>query len=270
MRPDVTDFHNSPWSPNGSGYRASETLARLSTQAPRVPWDVFLRDEFQWLSGEHVGLIGPTGQGKTTMMVNLLPLHPYVVAFATKPHDATMDALLHQGYHRMERWQSLDPRVYPRRVLWPDATHMSAVNNQTRIFHHAMGAIFREGGWTTVIDETWYFVNKLKNLREQISLESDIKMFLLQGRSLGISLLCATQRPAFVPLEIYDQSTHLMFWRDNDETNLKRMSGISWRSAALVREIVSSLDRHQVLYVNTRTGRMVRTRCPAVNLHEGR
>lgn len=232
-------------------------LARLAIDVPRVPWDVFLDEYFRWNAGEHVALIGPTGQGKTTMLLNLLPLHPYVVVFATKPRDETMEALIGTGYLRLERWRSLDPRDYPRRVLWPNASSLDSERAQREVFHHAFGAIYREGGWTVAIDETWYVANTLK-------LGGDIKTYLLQARALGISLVCATQRPAMIPLEVYDQSTHLMFWRDNDESNLKRISGISWRSSQLIRYVVSNLDRHQVLYVNTRTGRMMRTRCPNV------
>jgi hypothetical protein len=256
--PPVMDLLRVPVNPD-----ETRRLAQLSTEVPRIPWDVFVRDELRWRSGEHFALIGPTGQGKTTMLLNLLPLHPYVVVFATKPRDKTMDTLIAQGYLRMERWQSLDPKQYPRRVLWPDATRMDSAITQRDIIHHGFGAIYREGGWTVAVDETWYLANELK-------LGHDIKVYLLQARSMGISLLCATQRPASIPVEIYDQSTHLMFWRDNDENNLKRISGISWRSAALVRYVVSNLDRHQVLYVNTRTGRMVRTRCPNIELPQGR
>lgn len=245
-------------------HRDNRELAKMSTEAPRVPWDVFLRDHLQFKAGEHFALIGPTGQGKTTMLLNLLPLHPYVTVFATKPRDETMTKLIaSDGYLRMQRWHSLDPRDYPRRVLWPDATQLDSVDKQKLVFHHAFDAIYREGGWTVVLDETWYMANQLK-------LGADIKLYLLQARALGISLVCATQRPAHIPLEIYDQSTHLMFWRDNDEANLRRLSGISWRSADLIRSIVSNLDRHQVLYINTREGRMVRTRCPAIMYTEGR
>lgn len=233
--------------------------ARLATEAPRIPWDKFLSQKLIWRPGEHVALIGPTGQGKTTLLTRLLPLHPYVTVFATKPRDDSMDRLIMEGYYPVRRWQPLDPTQHPRRVLWPEVTDMeTSVIRQKMVFHDAFGKIYREGGWTVAIDELWYVDNILK-------LEMDIKLYLLQARALDISLLVATQRPAWVPLEVYDQSTHLFFWRDNDESNLKRLSGISFRSADLIRSVVSDLEQYQVLYINTRTGEMCRTRAPRPN-----
>lgn len=235
------------------------TIAR---EAPRIPWDKFIRN-FYWKPGEHIALIGPTGQGKTTLLMNLLPLSRYNVVFATKPKDESMDRLIREGdYQKFARWQpvpgvSLSARDFPRRVLWPSAATIDAVVNQRKVFADAFAKIYIEGGWTVAIDELWYVNNILK-------LSSEIRMFLLQGRSLGISLIAATQRPRYVPLEIYDQSTHLFFWRDNDRDNLERLSGINARSSALVKLIVSNLDRFQVLYINTRTGAMMRTRAPAL------
>lgn len=232
--------------------------ARLSTNAPRVPWEKFTERTLKWKAGEHFGLIGPTGLGKTTMMCNLLPLHPFVVVTATKPRDKTMDHLIaNEGYLRMDRWRSLSANQFPRRVLWPDANSLASRATQKEVFHAAFERIYREGHWTLAIDETWY-------MDQVLNLAGDIKTYLLQARSLGISLICATQRPAWVPRELYTSCTHLMFWRTNDDSDLKSLAGIGWKDASVIREAVANLEPFQCLYINTRTGYMCRTRCPEV------
>lgn len=230
--------------------------ARIATDAPRIPWDVFVRENFTWKQGEHLALIGPTGQGKTTLMMHLLPYQPYTVVFATKPRDKSMDRLLANGYLKMDRWETLSPDRAPKRVLWPSAMELDSHVNQRAVFLDAFTRIYREGGWCVAVDEGWILANEL-------NLKHEIKIFLMQGRSMGISLFFATQRPVDVPLEVYDQSTHLFFYRDNDERNLSRISGISYRSSDLIRNLVANLEQYQVLYINTRTGKMCRTRVPA-------
>ena len=251
--PGVSGLVRSPRAPLHS---VTSWEAEISRQAPRIPWDVFLAQYFDWRQGEHLALIAPTGQGKTTALMNLLPEQPYTVVFATKPRDKSMDRLIAQGYMRMERWQNIPAVRAPKRVLWPHAHSLDSDIVQKEVFHNAFERIYREGGWCVAIDEGYIVVNEL-------GLGKDIKKYLTQGRSLGISLAFATQRPVDVPLLVYDQSTHIFFGRDNDERNLSRMSGISYRSANLIRNLVANLDQYQMLYINTRTGQMVRTRAPA-------
>lgn len=235
--------------------------ARLSQDAPRVPWDKFITKTFEWRQGEHVSLIGATGRGKTTMLMELLPLHPFVAVFATKIKDPTMDKLIAgrngAAYQRMERWRRLDPYNVPRRVIWPSRTTIKELQTvQQDVFEDAFENIYAEGGWTVAIDELWWYTNIL-------SLGMHIRVLLLQGRSADISMIMSTQKPAFVPTEIYSQSTHLLLWGDNDKRNLDRLGEINARDSSLVRAIVRELEENQVLYINTRTGKMARTHVPS-------
>jgi hypothetical protein len=238
--------------------------AMVATAAPRIPWIEFISEHFQWERGEHVGLIGPTGQGKTTLIFNLYPMHPFSIAFGTKPRDENMDAFVNSGFARLEHWESLPALNVPRRVIWPQPQKLSLlVPHQRQVFTDAFEAVYSEGYWDLIIDEGYY-------LDEVLKLGAFLRLFYTQARSMMISLLMATQRPAWVPVEVYDQSTHLFFWRDNDARNLARLREVSVIHSEAIREIVPNLERHQVLYLNTRTGFMCRTRCPKIDMPLGR
>jgi hypothetical protein len=232
--------------------------AILAEEAPRVPWDVFI-DKVDWKQGEHVGLVGPTGQGKTTLLLELLPIRRYVLILASKPVDDSMVRLQQQGYHKIERWENLPPNKYPRRILWPNARKLGARPNQRKEFLRAFSETYIEGKWCIVADEGFYLADMLK-------LKEPMRDVWTQGRSLGLSFVVCTQRPAWVPVEMYDSSTHLFFWRTTEEAALKRLSSLGGSAdPTIVRYIIQRLEMHQCLYVNTRTGEMCRTRAPKPN-----
>lgn len=200
-------------------------------------------------------MVGPTGSGKTTLALNILDRRSFVTVLATKPKDIVLETLKDQGYVRFKEWKDYDPVRMPRRLIWPDATDLYSASRQRQVFRHAMRSMYKQGGWCIYIDELWYIIHHLK-------LQLEIRTLLQQSRSLYNSLVLLTQRPAFVPLEVYDQSTHLFFWRDNDERNLKRLSGIQWKSAKEVQTLVANLEQYQVLYFNLKTGAMMRVTPP--------
>lgn len=226
--------------------------------APRITFEQFQKI-FYWKQGQHVACIGPNGAGKTTLALYLVDQRQYVAAFVTKPRDKVMDTLLTKGsgYKRLLQWKDYDPNIVPKRLIWPDARQLGSEGKQKVEFKNALSNIYIQGGWTVYIDELFF-------VSEVLGLATDVRTFLTQARSLDISMLCTTQRPARVPVEIFDQSTHLFFWQENDERNLKTLGGISWANSSTVMDLIAHLDPHECLYVNVRHGAtsMVRFTAP--------
>ena len=218
-----------------------------------VPWPDFL-EGLRWRQGEHVSLIGPTGAGKTTLAHAILPKRNYVVVMATKPRDSTLNHLSRDGYEIIREWpRHVATDITPRLILWPHFRKTGDARRQQKVIGKALTEIFAQGGWTVYVDE-------LRYVSQTLRMRAILELLWQQGRSLGVSLVGGTQRPAHVPLMLYDQATHLFFWRDNDDANLKRIGGIGFLDAKLVRGTVAELPLHETLYINTRSGSMIRTK----------
>lgn len=240
-----------------AGHVMDERLrGHLDEMAPRIAWDEFVTYHFDWKQNQHVALIGPTDSGKTTLALAILPMRKYIAVLATKPKDSTLSQFgKSEGFKRYTHWPEIHPGLSPRRLVWPDATSLYSAKEQQLHFKKALDQIYREGAWCVYIDELWFIGHHLK-------MDFEVRTYLQQARSNDISLVVATQRPAWVPLEVYDQSQHLFFWRDNDERNLNRLSGISWRNGNYVRALIAELPQHEILYVHVPTGAMFRTMAP--------
>lgn len=238
--------------------------------APVLEWDDFLTYALDWKQDQHLAAVGPTGQGKSTTIHGLLDAYrSYVAYLATKIKDDTLKAYIDKGgYVRTADWPMTRGRGpfrrvvpvadAPRRLVWPDATALDSEAEQKRVFRAALRDIYVQGGWTTVWDDFWY-------LSVLLGLEKDAKKFLYNARSNDIPFVLGAQRPAGNRLvEIFDQADHILFFRDNDEANLRRIGGVGWLSSDLIRGHVANLEQFQFLYCNTRSGWMYRSRAPEV------
>jgi hypothetical protein len=244
--------------------------------APELEWDDFMtyvlgssKPELRWAQDQHAGLVGPTDSGKSTLLHGILPLRSYTTMFGTKINDRTLSHYVDTGYFaRLRDWPPMKGRInprpataaeMPRRLLWPDVSSLDAVTGLGPVFHKAVDDIYGQGGWCVVWDEFWMQCEILR-------MRQTAKIVLQQARSNDISMVMGMQRPAWIPPEVFDQTRHLFFWRDNDEANLKRIGSIGWLNARPIRAFVANLEPFQVLYVNNRTGYMYRTRAPELSL----
>lgn len=224
---------------------------------PVVGWDEFLMT-FDWRLGEHVSLIGSTGKGKTTLGMAILPFRRAVCVWSSKPTDDTIDR-----YVTTSKWRATtDRRPYRLITHWPPPPGEYRVVLRPKPpsfdagrsvrwaeFHGCISAVMspKGGNWCLFLDDTYY-------LCEMLGMTRDLEEAWVMGRSHGVSIVAATQRPANIPLLAY-QATHLLLWKENDDRNLKRLSEIATADTKLIAATVQGLGPHQVLYVNSATGR---------------
>lgn len=204
-----------------------------------------------WRQGEHVVLVGPTGAGKTEVVTHIQGVRGHTMFLATKREDPTVDLLEDQGYRRMDYPQNWAPRVIIEPPFPRDVRAMMGA--QAEVFRRALLEAYQATRWCVILDEVRYLTQTLR-------LGPEVVTLLLQGRSLKISVVCCTQRPRWAPQEVYDQATHAFFWQATDLEDVRRLVDLGGHvDRPLLLQTVQQLDRHDFVYVNTRTGHMVRS-----------
>lgn len=250
-----------------------KTPEELAQDSIRVSWEDHM-ETMVWNPGEHVVLIGPTGRGKTVLWRNLIRYREqrdaHILIVATKAKDDSLGELTPSGFWVTKRQLNRHPRGYlltrswsratrvdhPRVLLWVKYRGPASVNKQRQEAQEALQDIFSQGGWTVVLDELRWFVDRMK-------LEQWVVDLYLQGRSLGVTAIAGTQRPRHVPLEVYSNAMHLYIWGTKDTQDLRRLGGLGGMDELEIREAVGNLTGHDVLYIDALRERMYVTRAPS-------
>lgn len=210
-----------------------------------TPWPEF-KTRFRWNQGEHVGIIGPTGAGKTTLQTELMPYRKANLMFGTKVADPQYDLLLKRGFKRVESMSEVRPWDY-NVILWPKykGSIPQLVLKQRAVFAEAMDTIVSQKRWTVWIDEAKY-------TSQFLGLGKELEFCVEQLRSLKATVICGAQRPAWIPKSILSNASHVFIWKTTNRDDALRLADIGGVDVDEVRQEARTLGPFEFLYIRTR------------------
>lgn len=223
----------------------------------RFPRDEFIATRWAYKRGEHTTFIAPTGNGKTTLALQLVDKtateQTPALVLAMKPKDETVDKFRQESRFRVVRhwppvfskWSPVKPRGW---ILQPTHLYNEADDERhAQIFHRALWDSYKRG-------KRIVFADELYSLDAELGLGHPLVTIWTKGRSMGTGLWGATQKPTHVPLWAYNQATHLFLSYDPDKRARDRFREIAGVDPALIAKGVDELDEYEWVYVK-RAGR---------------
>jgi hypothetical protein len=226
-----------------------------TTTVPFVRWDRFL-ELTSFEQGQHITIVGTTGSGKTVLMRELLEQRSYVVVLGTKNEDPELyEPFERQGYRVVDEFNPTPPGGESRIIFRPRMTTPDKAGRQHQAakFRVMLFKAFEAGGWTVAVDELWVVAKPL-------GLADTLEEFWSQGRSLKLTVVGGTQKPVDIPLLAFDQATHLFLFRNTDRYRIQRMAEFAGTDRRMVAELIPRLPEHEFLYVQTRSGTLLRSK----------
>lgn len=204
-----------------------------------------LADVMRWEQGQHVAGIAPTGRGKSVLARAICWQRDWVAWCSTKKSDDEYDRMLGMGYERYEKWPIKKPpkdQRYQRALIWPKYKKLMDVYTMgSPVFKKLLEDVYEDEGWAIVLDDLYF-------LSEELKLRKEITALNYQVRSLSVSLVAMMQRPKKIPLETWDQATHLFLRPIGNYDDLMVLRGKIGRDLKLIQAWMTQLREYEWLY----------------------
>jgi hypothetical protein len=214
-----------------------------------APWELFL-DWWHdaWEPGQHVALIGPTGQGKSTFAVGILKLRKWVLALDAKGGDDTLAA---SGFKPVKAWpppSKIRDEIAegkPARLIVTGSTRTKRdMGRLVALMQESIEGARAEGGWTVYADE----FQILADMR-MFALGIPVEQMLISARSAGSSVVTSFQAPAWVPKAGTRQASFTVMLKTQSVDMIKTVSEAVGRDWHDLRDALGELPKFYVLVI---------------------
>lgn len=200
-------------------------------------------------------LVAKTGGGKTTFAREVLDIRDWVVVLGTKARDADLyPPLQRKGYVIKRKWSPSD--TDDNRVIFAPplpAPTKEGRAAQAEAFREVLVELFNVGRWTVYADEIRY-------LTHDLGLTVEVDTLYLQGRSLELTLVAATQRPRGVPRNVFAMARWFGLWRVSNAEDRLSASELVGGLAPMAREAMALLPPHELLLIDSVRDEAMRTK----------
>lgn len=223
----------------------------------RAEW---LDQYFDYNEGEHLVIVEPTGGGKTVLLYQVVGEvmsrfpHLSVTSFMPKPADpSTVQWSRALDLRETPVWPPVRKLFAGKPagwVLWPphrmDLPPAQRREEVGKVLRAGLDAQYKRGHSISVIDDA-------HSSAAYMDLNDYIEEILVNGRAGGSAAFLALQKPSGtvnaggITSYAYSSPTHMIFGKDTDHRNLKRLSEIgAGIDPARIEDIVRNLRLYRI------------------------